>query len=143
MTAPNVRIRGARSINILSGDAEKPRASDFVSATQNVTAYTVLYHGLRLVLIYKPGFDDTYCPDLDISRITADWLKEVHDSLNGSLSPPLMCAIYKGAQTVTRSDALESMVQCFRRMPVPIYSQTGTMDVDSDSTLPVEHTRET
>ena len=87
MTAPNVRIKNARSINILSGDAEMSGASDFVSATQNVTAYTDPHHGLRLVLIYKPGFDDTYRSDLEISRIISDWFKEVHDSLNGSLPP--------------------------------------------------------
>ena len=72
--AANTRIKDDQFINALTGNAEKSKAGDLKSATQNVTPYTIPYHGLRLVLVDTPGFDDTYRPDTEILRIIADWL---------------------------------------------------------------------
>ena len=72
--ASNVRTKNAQFINTLTGNAEKSKASGHSSATQNVTEYTIMYRGLRLVLVDTPSFGDTRRSDMETLRITADWL---------------------------------------------------------------------
>ncbi|KAF9442135.1 hypothetical protein P691DRAFT_626957, partial [Macrolepiota fuliginosa MF-IS2] len=44
--------------------------------TSGVTAIRVTFmDGIRVVLVDTPGFDDTYCSDLDILELVSRWLK--------------------------------------------------------------------
>ena len=63
-------------INALTGNAEQRKAGKLKSDTQSIIPYTISHHGLRLVLVDTPGFDDTYRPDTEILRIIADWLTQ-------------------------------------------------------------------
>ena len=102
--APNVRVKNAQFINTLTGNPEKRKASDLSSATQNVTPYTIQYHGLRLVLVDTPSFDDTHRSEMEILRIIADWLTKKYVTV---LAVTLLkCNIYKGTQAVAPSNSL-------------------------------------
>ena len=67
-------IKHDQFVNNLTGNAEKAKASDLSSATRNVTPYTIPHHGLRLVVVDTPGFDNTHQADTVTLRTIADWL---------------------------------------------------------------------
>ena len=71
--ASNAHIKNAQFIDTLTEDTRR-KAAGLAPTTQSVTAYTIPYRGLRLVLVDTPGFDDTYRPDTEILRTLADWL---------------------------------------------------------------------
>ena len=72
----NVRIENAQFINTLTGDAGRRKAAGFAPTGQGATAYTIPYHGFRLVLVEIPGLHDAYRSDSEILRIIADWLTQ-------------------------------------------------------------------
>ena len=74
-STPNSQVKD-QLINKLTGNVEKRKASGLKSSTQDVTPYPISHHGLRLVLVDTPGFDDTYRQDTEILRNIADWLTQ-------------------------------------------------------------------
>ena len=70
------QVKNDQFINKLTGNAEKQKASNLRSSTQNVTPYHMSYQDVRLVLVDTPGFDDTYRQDTEILRVIADWLTQ-------------------------------------------------------------------
>ena len=70
------QVKDDQFINKLTGNAEKQKASNLRSSTQNVTPYHISYQDVRLVLVDTPGFDDTYRQDTEILRVIADWLTQ-------------------------------------------------------------------
>ena len=70
----NSQVKNDQLINKLTGNAEKQKAGNLKSSTQNVTPYAISHQDVRLVLVDTPGFDDTYRQDTEILRVIADWL---------------------------------------------------------------------
>ena len=96
--ALNARIKNAQFINTLTGSTGRRKAADLMSSTQTVTAYTIPYRGLRLVLVDTPGFDDTYRPDTEILRILADWLTKRYVMVRTASSPADADTYIKGSR---------------------------------------------
>lgn len=69
-------VKNVQFINILTGKSEQHSASNLKSDTQCATPYIVEHHGVRVVLVDTPGFDDTHRPDSVILREVADWLTQ-------------------------------------------------------------------
>ena len=117
-------IENNQFINAVTGNPEKAKAALLQSATQNVTPYTISHHGLRVVLVDTPGFDDTLRPDMDILRRIADWLTKKYLHPDQSLTL-LMLMVYKGIQTVIPSDSLESSISTESPTIVCLVLSTG------------------
>ena len=93
--ALSARIENDYFINAVTGNAEEANAACLESATQNVTPYTMPHHGLRLVLIDTPGFDNTHKPDKEILQSVADWLTKKYVILLTVSAIPYLIGIHK------------------------------------------------
>ena len=84
----DTRIKNDQFVNKLTGNAEKAKAGDLSSATKSVTPYAIPLHGLRLVVVDTPGFDNSHQADTETLRRIADWLTKRYVTFWPVSDPP-------------------------------------------------------